>query len=182
MNQAPPNRGLIAVPSGSASQKAAERQGEEVDLWWGSYAGRAMVPSFAVCGGLTVLIFCGVRWWVPERGWLQFTFAGLTGAVWLVQMVRWGHRFFTCNYRLTTRFLYMDRGLWPLVSERFALREVNRVEVHRNLAQKWLRIADVWVWFDNPATRPAVLRALAAPHAAAETLQEASKKARETAK
>ena len=37
---------------------------------------------------------------------------------------RWGHRFFTWNYRLTTRFLYLDRGMMPLVGQRFALAKV----------------------------------------------------------
>ena len=182
MNEAPPDRGTTVVPAVSTRQEPAQRADKEIDLWWGSYAGRAMAPSFAVCGGLTVVIYCGVHWWVPERGWLQFTFAALTGAVWLVQVTRWGYRFFTCNYRLTTRFLYSDRGLRPLIAERFAVAQINRVEVHANAAQKWLGIGDVWVWFDNAASKPAVLRALAAPQTAAETVEQASKTARETAK
>ena len=100
------------------SRDHAELQDKEVDVWWGSYAGRAMGPSFAVCVAMTAVIYFATRWWVPHRGWLQLTFAALAGSLWLVQLARWGHRFFTWNYRLTTRFLYVDRGLYPLKAQR----------------------------------------------------------------
>jgi hypothetical protein len=151
----------------------------EVDVWWGSYAGRAMMPSFAVCIALTALIYLGARWWVPERGWLQLTFFALASAVWLIQLARWGYRFFTWNYRLTTRFLYVDYGLTRMGGQRFALRTVDRLEARYNLLERVLGIGDLWVWFDEAMKPPAVLKALKSPRAVAETIRTVVRKARE---
>jgi hypothetical protein len=152
----------------------------EVDVWWGSYAGRAMALSFAVCIALTALIYFGARWWVPERGWLQLTFFGLASAVWLIQLARWGYRFFTWNYRLTTRFLYVDYGLSRLRSQRFALRTVDRLEARYNLLERLLGVGDLWVWFDEALKPPAVLKALKSPLTVAETIRTVVRKARES--
>src|SRR5215471_21703691 len=55
---------------------------EEVDLWWGSYAGRTMLPSFLVCLLATALI--GWLTWLLLPGHLvKFAFFGLAGALWL---------------------------------------------------------------------------------------------------
>src|SRR5262249_42686499 len=119
---------MSVPPADRPPKDSTLRRVEEVDVWWGSYAGRAMLPSFAVCTVLTALISFVTHWWVHERGWLQLNFFGLAGAVWLVQLTRWGRRFFTWNYRLTTRWLYVDRGHWPLKAQRFEVRNVARVE------------------------------------------------------
>src|SRR5579862_6443501 len=139
----------------------------EVEVWWGSYAGRAMAPSFAVCIALTALIYGGVRWFVPERGWLQFTFFGLASAVWLVQLARWAKRFFTWNYRLTTHFLYVDCGLKRSLCRRFALPPIDRVEVRHTALQKWLGIGDLWVWFGTAKNPPTILKAVKHPYTVA---------------
>jgi hypothetical protein len=168
---------MSAPPVDRGPTDQSPHRAEEVDLWWGSYAGRAMLPSFAVCAVLTVLILWGARSWVPARGWQQLTFFGLAGAVWAVQLTRWGRRFFTWNYRLTTSRLYVDRGVWPLKAQRFDLSTVARVEVNGSPLAKRLGIGDVWVWFDD-ATPPVVLEALVAPRRAAETIREAVRKTR----
>jgi hypothetical protein len=152
---------------------------EEVDLWWGSFAGRTLTPSFVVCGLLTAIIFACVRVLVPERGWLQLTFFGFAGAVWLVQLTRWGYRFFTYNYRLTTRYLYVDRGVRPLIARRCDLRSVERIEVCSSKFGKWLGVGDVWVFCDEAAAPPLVLEGLCAPRRAAEIIHDAVRKARE---
>jgi hypothetical protein len=152
---------------------------EELDLWWGSYSGRAMVPSFVVCLGLTVVLYVCTSWWVPQRGWLQLTFTVFAGLLWLIQFGRWAHRCFTYNYRLTSRYLYVDRGFWPLVARRFALTAIGRVECKARPLDGWLRIGDVQVWLANEANAPVVLRALLSPRSAAETIRSAVKKAGE---
>ncbi|HYV34352.1 MAG TPA: hypothetical protein VE988_01530 [Gemmataceae bacterium] len=171
----------MTVPlADTAAQEEPSRFGDELDLWWGSYAGRAMMPSFAVCIALTVLIFFGTRLWVPQRYWFQWTFSGVASALWIVQLARWGHRFFTWNYRLTTRFLYQDRGVKPLIARRYALPTISRVEVRNNALDKWLGIGDLWICFDDTDQPAAVLKALVAPRTAAGIIREAIKKARET--
>jgi hypothetical protein len=151
----------------------------EVDVWWGSYAGRAMAPSFAVCIVLTALIYGVTRWLVPERGWLQLTFFGLTSAVWLVQLARWAKRFFTWNYRLTTRFLYVDCGLKRSLCRRFAVRTIDRVEVSCNPLGNCLGFGDLYVWLDEAKMPPVILKALKGPRTVAETIRAVVMKARE---
>src|SRR5690349_7852196 len=59
---------------------------QEVDLWWGSYSGWTMLPSFAVCIVLTALIFWVVTRFLPHRELVQLTILGASGSVWLVQL------------------------------------------------------------------------------------------------
>src|SRR5260370_42382559 len=33
-----------------------EEQGEEIDVWWGSYAARTLTPSFILCGLFTLVV------------------------------------------------------------------------------------------------------------------------------
>jgi hypothetical protein len=146
---------------------------EEVDLWWGSYAGRTLTPSFAVCLLLTVAIYAAVHELVPERGWTQLAFVVAAGIVWAVQLARWCHRFFTCNYRLTTRYLYVDSGIRPLVARRVALRSIDRLEVRCNRLGTWLDVGDVWAYVKDTPTLPVVLRGLHHPHKACELIRAA---------
>jgi len=152
---------------------------EEVDLWWGSYAGRTLTPSFAACVLLTAVIYAVVHEAVPERGWTQLAFVGCAGIVWGVQLTRWCHRFFTCNYRLTTRYLYVDSGIRPLVARRVAVRSIDRLEVRNNRLGRWLDVGDVWVFVKDTAELPAVLRGLHHPHKAGELIRAAVCKANE---
>jgi hypothetical protein len=170
---------MTASSADPVAKDGIGRPDTEVDVWWGSYAGRVMAPSFAVCIALTALNYLVARWWMPERNWLQFTFFVLTSAVWLIQLARWGYRFFTWNYRLTTRFLYVDYGLSRLRSQRFALGTVDRLEARYNLLERWLGVGDLWVWFDEATKPPAVLKALKSPRAVAETIRTVVRKARE---
>ena len=41
---------------GSSSLDYPKAPAEEIDVWWGSYAGRAMLPGFLLCLLLTLLL------------------------------------------------------------------------------------------------------------------------------
>jgi hypothetical protein len=166
----------MSQPQAETARDAAALSNEEVDVWWGSYAGRAMMPSFAVCVLLTAASFLAARHLAPDRGLLQLTFTGFASVVWLVQLVRWSHRFFTCNYRLTTRCLYIDQGFKPLVAQRFALQTIRTVEVRYNKLENLLGVGKVWVYFDDYTRSPAVLAGLAQAHRAAEIIRASVKK------
>lgn len=155
--------------------------GEEVDVWWGSHCGRAMAPSFVVCVLLTVAGFNVARQVAPERGLLQLVFSCFATLVWLVQLLRWGHRFFTCNYRLTTRYLYVDRGFRPLVARRFPLGEICRIEVRESKLENFLGVGDVWVYCEGNPRPPVVLAGMVQPHGAAQRIRDTVKKYAEAA-
>jgi hypothetical protein len=99
--------------SDSAQNRAADQTVQETDVWWGAYAGRAMWPSFAVCMALTALI-ADAAWWLYDAGapgvLSRYLAYALAAAVWLVQILRWGYRTISINYRLTNRRLFLDRG------------------------------------------------------------------------
>ena len=170
---------MSAPPVGPSPQPQAARRAAETDLWWGSFAGRTMTPSFVLCLVLTALIYAGVHTWVHERGWVQLAFGGFASALWLVQLTRWCHRFFTYNYRLTTRFLYVDRGLIPIVGRRLPLERIDRVEVRSSKLGAALGVGDVWVFPDDAGQPPLILEGLAAPGRPVELIQDAVRKARE---
>jgi len=170
---------MSAPAVGPSPPPESARRAAETDLWWGSYAGRTMTFSFAVCVLLTALIYAGVHTLVHERGWLQLAFGGFASALWLVQLTRWCHRFFTYNYRLTTRFLYVDRGFLRLIAQRFALEGIDSVEVRSSKVGAALGVGDVWVFLEDPVQPAAVLEGLVAPQRAVELIRDAVRKARE---
>jgi len=170
---------MLAQPTDAVRDKVAEPCAEEVDLWWGSYAGRAMVPSFAVCFFLTLLALFASRWLVGGRGWVQLTFTVLASLIWIVQFVRWSRRFFTWNYRLTTRFLYQSRGMKNLVTHRHALEYVSSVSIRRKGLAKLLKIGDIVIWFENSPQSPAVLYAIRDSQRVADSIRDAVKVAKE---
>src|SRR5262245_4561765 len=86
---------------------------QEVDLWWGSYAGRTMLPSFVVCLVLTGLIIL-LAWVYVKRGQLKLTILCLGGLLWLVQLLRFAYRYFGFNYRLTSKRLFRSQSRQPL--------------------------------------------------------------------
>src|SRR5262249_12897306 len=77
---------------------------EEVDLWWGAYAGRKMLPEFVLCGIITALLFA-MAWYF--RTWhgnvVRYLVQLAMGAVWLSELAKWAYRLVACGYRLTTR-------------------------------------------------------------------------------
>ncbi len=83
----------------------------EIDLWWGSYSGWSMLPSFLVCVFLTgiIVVLVGI---FESREWAPWTITGLVWPLWAIQLARFSYRVFTRNYRLTSRTLYCDEGFW----------------------------------------------------------------------
>jgi hypothetical protein len=86
---------------------------QEVDVWWGAYSSRALLPSFAVCGVLTALIGAGAAyaWQAYDLPALpvRYTAYALVGAIWAVQLGRWALRVLTKTFRLTSRRLFLER-------------------------------------------------------------------------
>src|SRR5258708_35307141 len=104
--------GRHSTPAGS-DVMAAELDDEEVDVWWGSYAGPKLIPGAVLYGSLTAVLF-GLAWYFREwhgnvvRYWVQVAMALL----WSVQIARWSYRLISTSYRLTTRRLLYYNGLF----------------------------------------------------------------------
>jgi hypothetical protein len=145
---------------------------EEVDLWWGSYAGRTMTPSFLVCGLLTGLTTWAAWYFVP-RAWVQLSALAAASVIWLVQLARWGARFFGWNYRLTTRRLFAVRGIRRLTVAAVDLADIAGVRVKRNWLERQLGVGRVIVERPDVRQPPLVLAGVCHPQRAADLIADA---------
>jgi len=150
---------------------APEVLAEEADVWWGSYSGWTMAPSWAACVLLTGLIVWGA-WALVPRDFVQGTVLGLAGAVWLVQGVRWAYRVFGYNYRLTTRRVYADRGFLYAGYAALDLAAVARVLVTRTLPDRVLGVGQVWIVPEDKTKPTLVLEGVRRPREIADRLGE----------
>jgi hypothetical protein len=140
---------------------------EETDVWWGSFSGRTMAPSWVVCVLLTALIAWGA-WALVPRAYVQGTILGLGGALWLVQLARWGHRIFGYNYRLTTRRLFRDRGFLYKGFAALELTAVSRVLVKRSWSDRLVDVGQIWILPEEKTKEPLVLDGVRKPLVVAE--------------
>jgi hypothetical protein len=134
-----------AAPTVEAAHEPAADAAEELDVWWGSYAGRAMVPGFVGCGLLTLAIACGTWYWcdvyAAHPRVARYTAYTLGTLVWGIQLLRWAYRTVFTNYRLTTRRLYRDQGFHQPAGPAVELAAVTAVTVEPPTF--WERLLDV---------------------------------------
>jgi hypothetical protein len=160
------------------AQRSCGEQTEEVDVWWGSYASRTMLPSFVLCVAATV----GIAWltWalLPAR-LVKFSFFGLSGGVWLLQLVRWGYRFFGFNYRLTTRRLFCHLGKLYQGNRELELAAVAQVVVRSRWDERLVGVGQIVVKAQSPATPPLILEGILQPARLAEEIRTRVQRARE---
>jgi hypothetical protein len=118
---------------------------EEVDIWWGAYAGRTMVPRFVGCAILSALVV-GMAWSVGAwRGAFLIRYgAGLIVAgLWLSQVGLWIYRMLALNYRLTTRHLYYERGFGHPGNPGIELGQITAISVMQGAVERWLGVGRI---------------------------------------
>jgi hypothetical protein len=168
-----PEATSAAAPAGKARSADAD---EEVDVWWGAYCGWTLIPSMVACVILTGLIALGVWTWVPRES-MQLAFVGLGGALWIAQVMRWVTHVFGRTYRLTTRRLYVDCGLFRCHPLNVDLHEIAQVGVRRGPFEKFLRVGRILVHFED-ARPPLVLEGVPSPDSVASLIREGKQNAR----
>src|SRR6266545_6506179 len=170
----PDHAARVAVTTPApGSEMERGKPGEEVELWWGSYSGRAMTPSFLVCVVLTGLIGWGAWYFVPE-GWVQLSALGAASVVWLVQLARWGSRFFGRNYRLTSQRLFALQGVRRLTVTIVHLRQIRQVRVKRNWWERQCHVGRILV--EPEAGPPLVLEGVSQPQRCADLIRETTRR------
>src|SRR5205823_5132012 len=131
------------VTAKTAKVELASEENQEIDIWWGAYAGRTMAPSFVICALLTGLLILLVWIFWPkneDRPYLErYMIYVLVGAVWLFQLVRWGYRIVGINYRLTTRRLFCQRGFYTLITF-LDLSAIATVRIERDVLENYLKV------------------------------------------
>jgi hypothetical protein len=169
-------RTTVTAEPPAADGGAAARPPEEVELWWGSFSGWTLTPSFAVCLFLTGLIGWAAWYWVP-RDWVKVTFLCGSSVVWLVQLWRWAAYALGRNYRLTTRRLWVTRGFWQTAASALELSSVASVRVERTWLERRLEVGRICVTPEGGGW-PLVLEGVRRPREAAEVIRAAVQAAR----
>lgn len=148
---------------------------QETDLWWGSYSGWTMWPSFVGCLLLTAAI-AWLVWRFLERDLLQIAFLGVGTVLWVCQFARWGRRVFGFNYRLTTRRLFRDTGYFRQNRLPIDLKSITDVFVRQNGLEKYFGVGRVVVRLADPRYPPIVLEGVVEPLAIADLIRTAAEK------
>jgi membrane protein YdbS with pleckstrin-like domain len=126
------------------SRKTA-RPAEEVDVWWGAYAGRTMAPHFVACAVATLLILI-MAWSIGAwRGAAVVRYGAelLVAGIWLAQTAVWIYRMLAINYRLTTRHLYCERGFSHPGRPGIDLGHIVSVAMTQGPVERWLGVGRV---------------------------------------
>jgi len=149
------------------------------DIAWRGYSGLAMLPSFVVCGIVSAFLLMS-SWFIDEaRGIVQhigsLAVFGLTWAIWIAQLFRWFYRGSSYTYRLTPKYLFIDRGFLYDRELPIDLASVTGVKWGADLFGRFFGIGWVAVAVDNrdELTLPGVRR----PAAFAEMIEASVKKA-----
>ena len=148
------------------------------DLAWRGYSGWAMLPSFLFCGLLSLLLLTGSWFFEEMRGFGRevgsLIFFMVTAAIWLGQMLRWLYRGATYVYRLTPKFLFLDRGFLygPIVAVDLA--KVTAIQWGSNALSRLFGVG--WVVVTVEGREPERLTGILRPAAFAEEIDEAVRK------
>jgi membrane protein YdbS with pleckstrin-like domain len=171
-----------ALPDAVSSLSAPDSTSlDETDIWWGSYAGRAMLPSFLLCLFLTVLLLAGDLY-LQTRRWrsdlISSAILGLAGALWLFEGTRWAYRMIAVNYRLTNRRLLCTRGFNLLDSSAVELARITEVSVVSGPLERLLRVGRICIQVQDENAPSLVLDGVFAPQHVARTIRRRVRQAR----
>jgi membrane protein YdbS with pleckstrin-like domain len=135
----------------------------EVDVWWGGYAGRTMLPVFAGCIFLTALLAGGSSFLGWGQAQVRISFYALTALLWLYPVGRWLYRSVAVTYRLTTAHLYVDRGFSYRSFEVIDASAIAKVEIEQSPLERRLGVGRVRLVTDGPRHRSVVLEGVYEP-------------------
>jgi membrane protein YdbS with pleckstrin-like domain len=152
---------LDETAPGPAEAAGAERQ--EIDLWRGGYARRAMIPSSAGLGLVSLFLLVltlGATVWQHWRGlW------GLWLAVMLGLWVYYGfvafHRRWGIRYRLTSQRLFIELGMFLRSTDCVHLADVDAIKVVQSLPQRLLGVGAITILTHDVSRPKLILRGIA---------------------
>jgi membrane protein YdbS with pleckstrin-like domain len=176
-----PNRSVPADRKDGEGQRDRASETEETDVWWGSYAGRAMLPGFLLCLVLTIILLA-LDWqfgsWHSRYDLISSGILGLAGAAWLFQGTRWFYRMIAVNYRLTNRRLLYSRGFKLPDTWAIDLPHITEVSVERGPVERLLGLGRIHIQVRDGKSRRFVLDGVTAPEHVARTIRRRVRQAR----
>jgi membrane protein YdbS with pleckstrin-like domain len=166
-------------PDGPKRGRAAEM--EEIDIWWGSYAGRTMLPGFLLCLLLTIILLA-MDWSLKSRNarsdLISSAVLGVAGALWLFEGTRWVYRLIAINYRLTNRRLLYTRGFKRPDSWAIELTQVTDVSVACGPIERLLGVGRIFIQVQDRHSPPLVLDGVLNPQRVARAIRRRMRQAR----
>jgi uncharacterized membrane protein YdbT with pleckstrin-like domain len=130
----------MTPPDSTPSQPSAD-VAQEVDIWWGSYSARALLPALLLSALCTLLVL-GAVWFLGNRE-VQVLLLWVVVALWLLQILWWARRLLGSNYRLTSHRLFMVRGVFGPHYLEVDLARVSQVQVKRKMFDRMLKVGRV---------------------------------------
>jgi membrane protein YdbS with pleckstrin-like domain len=169
-----PNRSEAVYQKDGQGRPQRASELEETDVWWGSYAGRAMLPGFLLCLLLTIILLV-LDWHFGNRhsrsDLISSGILGLIGAVWLFQGTRWFYCLIAVNYRLTNRRLFYSRGFKLPDTWAIDLTHITKVAVERGPAERLLGLGRIRIHVQDRDSQRYVLDGVTAPEHVARTIR-----------
>jgi membrane protein YdbS with pleckstrin-like domain len=154
------------------------------DLAWRGHSGWAMLPSFVVCFLVSVALLTSGWFFEDIRGIGQevgsWIFFQITAVIWIVQLLRWVYRGASYIYRLTPKFVYVDRGFLYSPVPAIPLCDVTKVTWSAGFFGRFLGVGSVII--DVEVRGPVTLTGLLQPAAFAEEIETAVAKAKAQSK
>jgi membrane protein YdbS with pleckstrin-like domain len=149
------------VPDSLPERRAVDAG--EVDVWWGGYAGRTMLPVFVVCILVTALIASVARLLDWGQAQVRLSFYALTALLWIFLVGRCLYRSVAVTYRLTTRHLYVDRGFSYASFKVIEVSSIAKVDIDQDGLERRLGVGRVRLAINDPHHRPVVLEGVYEP-------------------
>jgi hypothetical protein len=182
----PPGEGSpktsAALPQPAVPSPIPPDDRQERDVWWGSYAGRTLLPSFLVCGLLTIgIAIMGTDLYMTyglDPDLVRYLCYALGGTIWVFQAIRWGYRVTAMNYRLTNRRLFHTQGFLYPPRDAVELTTVTRVLVEHSWLERFMKVGTIRILRDGPTNQPVVLTGLAEPERVRKLIDREVEKAR----
>jgi Bacterial PH domain len=155
------------------SQPLASPQ-EEVDVWYGAYAGRTMLPQFLLAALLSAVLFVLARLLGAWHGSPVARYLGLALAlaIWAFVLTCWLYRMTAINYRLTTRRLFIERGFGHPGRPGVELSQVDRIDVEFSYLGQKLDVGRLRITLKNDKTGPLILEGVHHPHQVVERIRK----------
>ena len=180
---APENSGILLPrsqsphPPAQQGDVANETDAEELDVWYGAYSGRAMVPRLIQLTLFTLLITLVAWYFGAWRGsnLVRATALATICLLWFVQGVTWLLRAIALNYRLTTRRLYLQRGFGHPGKPGIQLRDITQVIVEASRLERRLDVGRVRV-YSQGSTEPVILEGVLHPFHLLKQIQRRARK------
>jgi hypothetical protein len=145
---------------------------EEVDVWYGSYDGRAIVPRVIQLILLSILIVA-LAWYLGAwrgQGAVRYAAMSLLGLLWVYHIIRWVYHVTALNYRLTTKRLFCERGFRHPGKPGAELKSIAQVVVEAGRMERWLDVGRIRL-FVHGHDSPLVLEGVRHPFHVAKQIQ-----------